>query len=143
MSSSLLHGVGRSSAVGACEPLPELTEDREIRSVSVTLGSSIDNGSLGFDEFVNVCVDRFVCEQIPGVHAALLGDTMAAVFCLVMGSGCPIELNETDIARGGERDANAGRPDVADDELSGGVVLEPVDRLLSFDGGSAATDRVR
>ncbi len=60
-----------------------------------------------------------------------------------MGSGCPIELNETYIARGGERDANAGRSDVADDELSGGVVLEPVDRLLSFDGGSAATDRVR
>ena len=142
MSSGLLHGAGRSSAVSACEPLPELREDREIRSVSVTLGSSIDNGSLGFDEFVNVCVDRFVCEQIPGVHAALLGDTMAAVFCLVMGSGCPIELNETDIAGGGERDANAGRPDVADDELSGGVFLESVDRLLSFDGRSAATDRV-
>ena len=143
MSFSLLHGAGRSSAVGACEPLPELTEDRKIRSVSVTLGSSIDNGSLGFDEFINVCVDRVFCEQIPGVHTAFLGDTMAAIFCLVMGSGCPIELNETDIARGGERDANAGRPDVADDELSSGVFLEPIDRLLSFDGRSAATDRVR
>ena len=96
------------------------------------VGDRGDVRALALDQPRHRLVDRVGGEQVPGGDGVALADPVAAVLGLVVHRGGPLELEERDVGRAGERDPLGRNPGRADDQLRAARILEGGDRGLAI-----------
>src|SRR3954468_12188562 len=123
---TLRHGAQVAEGLALTE-LPDDALDKALAVEPAAVRHRGDVPALGLDQLGHRLVDRAGGEQVPRGHRVALADPVAAVLGLIVHRRRPLELEERDVRRAGQRDALRGDARGADDQRRAGRGLAPPD----------------